>query len=298
MHENSKKKLPSEKRRQKFHELFKSIPKNEHLQYSCPCILKDSSKYFQGRMYISDKHISFYSKNFFGRITLIIQIKNVIAIEVKSTMIVSGSLEIITYEKTYGFKTVFYKDEAYPIALYQWQKVLGLPSNVKSVFQVDAPRPTKIIQERAMSEEERVFDIEIRRLIRKIVNNEYAALFYRTLTDDKIDIKTYVNRRTIQFSNEFIDEIYTINKNNIQIEYHSRGTLCRIYIEPAAKNRTKVRMVEKYNYTTQHYFNYIEGLCENKSKRSLVLIDASFYLIAILVKIFLELSKVFFRSSR
>lgn len=296
MHENTKKKLPSEKRKLKFHELFKSIPNNENLQYSCPCILKDNAKYFQGRMYISDKHISFYSKNFFGKITLIIKIKNIIAIELKTTMIVSGSLEIITYEKTYSFKSVFFKEEAYPIALYQWQKLMGLSSNVKSVFQVDIPRPTKIVEEKVMSEEERVFDIEIRRLVRSIVNNKYAAVFYQTLTDDRIDIKTYINRRTIQFSNEFIDEIYIINRNAVQIEYHSRGTLCRIYIEPETKNKTKVRIVEKYNYTTQHYFNYLEGLCADRGKKSLRTIEMAVYFIAIMVKIFLEISRLWMHS--
>ncbi|KAI5192977.1 hypothetical protein NEMIN01_2329 [Nematocida minor] len=267
MNENSKKKLPSEKRREKFHELFKSIPKNEGLEYSCPCILKDNSKYFQGRMYISNEHISFFSKNFFGRITLIINIRNIIAIELKTTMILSGSLEIITYDKTYSFKSVFYKEEAYPIALLHWQKLMGLPSNVKSIFQVDIPRPNEMVEERAMSEEERVFDIELRKLVRSIVNTHSTVKFYQTLTNDEIEVKTYTNRRTIQFSNEFIDEVYSVNKNAILIEYHSRGTLCRIFITAEAKGKTKVRIIEKYNYTTQHYFKYIEGLVGSSKSR-------------------------------
>lgn len=264
MDESSKKNVPSEKRREKFHELFKSIGKNEELKYSCACVLKDISKYYQGRMYISTEHISFYSKSIFGKITLIIKMKSIIAIDLKRTLLVTGSLEVITYEKTYSFKSMFYEEEAYPIALVCWQKVMGFSSNIKSIFQVNIPRPTEVTVEKAMSEEERVFDIELRRLLKYIVNTELTVKFYKTLTDDEILVKTYMNRRTIEFSNEFIDEIYTFNKNRILIEYHSKGTLCRIFITPERKNKTKIKIVEKYNYTTQHYFNYIEGLSVQK----------------------------------
>ncbi|KAH9385268.1 uncharacterized protein NEMAJ01_0164 [Nematocida major] len=285
MDESNRKNLPSEKRRQKFQELFKSIPKQETLVYSCPCILKDNSKYCQGRMYISNEHISFYSKSIFGNATLIVKLKSVIAIEIKTAMLLSGSLEVITYDKTYSFKTVFYKEKAYPIALLHWQRAMGLGSNVKSIFQVDIPRPSEVVEERAISEEERVFDIDLRRLLRRIVHTPSTLKFYRTLTDDEITIKTYMNRRTIQFANEFIDEIYTFKKNKMCIEYHSKGTLCKIFIAAKEKNSTKVKIVEKYNYTTQHYFNFISELAAQEPDSVSCFSFVSAIIIALCIKI-------------
>ncbi|KAI5134498.1 hypothetical protein NEAUS04_0670 [Nematocida ausubeli] len=272
MNESSERKnFPSEKRKKKFHNLFKSISKNEELQYSCPSLLRDNSKYFQGRLYISTEHLSFYSKNIFANTTIILKLKTILGIELKKSIFLTGSLDIITYDKTYSFKSLFYKEELYPIILYNWQKVMGISShhssmnyNLNSIFKIDIPRPSKIVEERAISEEERVFNIDMRTLLKRIVDTDLTKTFYKTLTNDKIYINTYMNRRTIQFYNEYIDEVYSVDGNTLNIEYHSRGTLCRIKIVPCSKHQVKVKIVEKYNYTTLHYYKYIEVLCEHQ----------------------------------
>jgi len=258
---------PSKKRMEKYHTLFKSIPKNEVLECTCSCLLNDGSKYYQGKIYIGTEHVCFFSKSFFGKAAIIIKMKTIISIELTTKIILQQRLSVVTYEKTYAFIGVSLKDEVYPVTLDLWQKVLRLSPWVKSVFQVDAPRTFDKVEDRAMLEEERVYEIPVRELLKEIVSEEKAKKFYETLTNEKIKIKMYVNRRTIQFSNEFIDEIYRIDHNMLSIEYHSKGSLCRIYIQPLARNTTKVRIVEKYNYTTQHYFEYIRDLVENRKKR-------------------------------
>ncbi|EIJ87654.1 hypothetical protein NEPAR06_0816 [Nematocida parisii] len=267
----TKKTLPSEKRKEKFHSLFKSIPKNEELKHSCPSLLKNNSKYFQGRLYISTEHLSFYSKNIFGNTTIILKLKTILGVELKKSLFLTGSLEITTYDKTYSFKSLFYKEELYPIILHQWQRVIGVlgPKNstnygYNSIFKINIPRPHEVVEESSVSKEERVFDINMRMLLRRMVNTGITRKFYSTLTNDTIFINTYINRRTIQFYNEYIDEIYSVTGNTLDIEYHSKGTLCRIRITPENKHQVRVRIVEKYNYTTIHYYKYIELLCNDQ----------------------------------
>ncbi|OAG31440.1 hypothetical protein NEDG_01967 [Nematocida displodere] len=258
---------PSRKRKEKYHELFKSIPKNEALEYSTSCILSESSKFYQGRIYIGTEHICFFSKSFFGKASIIINLKTVMAIETTTKIILHQCLNVVTYDKTFSFRAVSLKDTAYYIAVRLWQKTLGLTSRTSSIFQADVPRPIQHAEESAFVEEERIFAAPMRELIKEIANQEKAEAFYQTLTDDSIIIKTYLNRRTIQFSNEFIDEIYQTGKNTVLIDYHSRGTLCKIQIIPHSTTETRVVISEKYNYTTQHYFSYVEQLIQSKGSR-------------------------------
>ncbi|KAI5186853.1 hypothetical protein NEHOM01_1748 [Nematocida homosporus] len=267
----NRKHLPSLKRGEKFHELFKSIPKNEALEYSNTCLLNENSKYYQGRIYISTEHICFFTKSFFGKASIIIDFKNVIAIEVTTKILLQHCLNIITYDKTYSFRAVSFKEDAYPVALQLWQKVMELPAGTKSIFQADFPRPAEKVEEKHMSEEEQIYNVPIRQLLKEITNQRKTLEFYQTLTNQKIEIKTYINRRTIQFDNEFIDEIYKVGNNALSIDYHSKGTLCWIYLTPIHKDQTNVRIIEKYNYTTQHYFAYLhEIITETKQKPDIV----------------------------
>ncbi|KAI5173222.1 hypothetical protein NEFER03_2174 [Nematocida sp. LUAm3] len=288
-----KKHAPSQKRSEKFYELFKSLPKNDPLEYSSTCLLHESFKYYQGRIYISGEHICFYAKGFFGSTSVIIEIKNIISVELSTKMLLQQCLNVVTYEKTYSFRAVSFKEDAYPIALFLWQKIMKVPSRVTSIFQVDLPRPSKIEKEKNMIEKEQVYDISIQKILREITDNTKAREFYSSLTNGEIKINSYINRRTIQFDNEFIDEIYKIDNNSIFIAYHSKGTLCRIYITPVTRNSVKVRAIEKYNYTTQHYFMYIQSIltvCSSSSSR----ISQIFHLFLLLLFLHRVFSYLFF----
>ncbi|KAI5180040.1 hypothetical protein NEOKW01_0369 [Nematocida sp. AWRm80] len=287
-----RKERPSQARCEKFHTLFKSIPKNEVLEYSSSCLLSESSKFYQGRMYISSDHVCFFSKSFFGKASIIIRLKSVITIEITTKILLQQCLNIITYDKTYSFRGVSFKEDAFPTTLRLWQKIHGLSHNIKSIFQVDIPRPLKIVEERTMSEEIQVFNISMRELVKEIANPLKAKLFYKTLTDSPIDINTYMNRRTIQFSNEHIDEIYKPENNMLQIDYHSKGTLCRIYITPKTRSETTVRIIEKYNYTTQHYFTYLTSLCNTKQTKHSTVPIILFYLISLIITILFKCNTI------
>ncbi|KAI5192438.1 hypothetical protein NECID01_1933 [Nematocida sp. AWRm77] len=275
---------PSLKRNEKYHEQFKSIPKNEKLEYSGSCLLNDSSKYYQGRVYVSMEHICFISKSFFGKLSIIVHMKNVIDIELKTHILLQECLNIITYDKTYSLRAMSFKDGAYPILLHLWQHIMGLPSTVQSVFQTDLPRPSETVQEDAIIEEERVYGIPVREMVRLLTSESKAREFYSTLTDEPVSIHTYVNRRTIQFANEFIDEVYRVQGSMLAIEHQSRGTLCKIYIFPFGRSQTRVRIVEKYNYTTQHYFEYLACLVSSKSPPSSGYVFLSVYVGLLLLK--------------
>lgn len=277
--------VPSPKRREKYHETFKSIPKNEALEYSGSCLLCESSKYYQGRMYVSTEHLCFLSKSFFGKTSVIVHLKNVIAVELATRMVFQQCLNIITYDKTYSFRAVSFKEDAYPVVLRLWQRVMGLPANVQSVFQTDLPRPTEIPEESTMLEEERVYDLPLRELVRRVANSEHVAAFYRTLTDEPVLVQTYLNRRTIQFANEFIDEAYRVDGNVLAVEYQSKGTLCRIYLCPLGRRQTRVRIIEKYNYTTQHYFAYLSCLAGLQPRRASGYAFLAVYLALLAVKL-------------
>lgn len=256
---------PSAKRSEKYHALFRSIPKNEPLKYSSSCLLSASSKYYQGRIYVGTEHICFSSKSLFGKASIIIPFKTVLAIELSTRLILQQCLSIITYECTYGFRGVSLGEAAYPIVLAFWRKAQGLrPSSAKcslsSVFQVDAPRPAEAPEESTETQEERDYPVPIRQLIKLISSPEGVQDFYSTITDDPIRVATWSNRRSIEFANEFIDEMYSISGNTLRVDYHSRATLCRIWIYPISRGCTRVSIREKYNYTTNHYFEYIAML--------------------------------------
>lgn len=289
----SKKNTPSEKRSRKFHELFKSIPKNESLKYSSTCILSEASNYYQGRVYISSEHICFFSKGLFGRASIIIRLRDVLAIDITTKILLQQCLNIILYDKTYSFRAVSFKDDAYPIALEMWQKTLGLSAETKSVFQANIPRPAAAAtSEKQMEENERVYEAPIQVIVKKIVDTDKAHTFYRTLTEEDILINTYMNRRTIRFANESIDEIYKIDSNSLSVDYHSKGTLCKINIVPAGKNSIRVRIVERYNYTTQHYFAYIESLISPPEKKTIT-VNNSLFVAQLLLALYTTLEYIY-----
>lgn len=273
MAETSAKPGPSEKRRQRYHEVFKSIPKTEALKYSCPCVLKDRSRYYQGRLYIGDLHICFFSKTFFSKRSTVIGLRDVLAIERQTKMLINQCLVIVTYEKRYVFHGLTSRDEAHAAALSAWRRCTANPPEITSVFQVGDC--TSALEEEKEEEafEERVFPIPIEQVVQLILKNAWTKEFYETLSDQEVRIQRHLNNRKITFSNELVEEVYSPGKDKLLITYYSRGPVCNIEIHPYSRTETAITISEKYSYTKDHYFKYMEYLIEkaaNEDRKPIV----------------------------
>ncbi|KAI9502521.1 hypothetical protein BX070DRAFT_226305 [Coemansia spiralis] len=120
------------KRNADFHMLFRNIPINELLIDDYGCALQRDIL-VQGRLYLTENYVCFYS-NIFGWVTnLIIVFDEIVSIEKKMTaLIIPNAIQISTLHAKHFFGSFIYRDSAYNQLYDLWaksknEKNAGLP---------------------------------------------------------------------------------------------------------------------------------------------------------------------------
>ncbi|KAJ1916079.1 hypothetical protein H4219_003980 [Mycoemilia scoparia] len=110
------------KRNADFHMLFRELPINELLIDDYGCALQRDIL-VQGRLYLTDNHVCFYS-NIFGWVTnLIIALDEIVTIEKRMTaLIIPNAIEISTLHAKHFFGSFIYRDSAYGQLTDLWRK--------------------------------------------------------------------------------------------------------------------------------------------------------------------------------
>ncbi|KAJ1963945.1 hypothetical protein GGI12_001743 [Dipsacomyces acuminosporus] len=110
------------KRNADFHTLFRNIPINELLIDDYGCALQRDIL-VQGRLYLTENFVCFYS-NIFGWVThLVIGIDEIVSIEKKMTaLIIPNAIQISTLHAKHFFGSFIYRDSAYNQLIDLWGK--------------------------------------------------------------------------------------------------------------------------------------------------------------------------------
>ncbi|KAJ2746363.1 hypothetical protein GGI20_001423 [Coemansia sp. BCRC 34301] len=110
------------KRNADFHMLFRNIPINELLIDDYGCALQRDIL-VQGRLYLTENFVSFYS-NIFGWVTnLIIAFDEIVSIEKKMTaLIIPNAIQVSTLHAKHFFGSFIYRDSAYNQLYDLWGK--------------------------------------------------------------------------------------------------------------------------------------------------------------------------------
>ena len=112
-------------------------PEEEKLleAYVCACQCEDDAIIHQGRMYVSDKGVYFYSI-IIGLRKISLPFQDIISIsKQKSAFVIPNALEIETFSARYYFTSFVSRDSAYDLLCDQWEFVKN-PATSKS----QAPR--------------------------------------------------------------------------------------------------------------------------------------------------------------
>jgi len=110
------------KRVTEFHQLFESkLDKDEMLIEDFTCALQKERMLVHGRIYISEKHVCFYSQ-LFGVTLKVIPLIEIIELFKRNTALVfPNAIEIVTREKSKHFFTSFiFRDQAYQSLWDAW----------------------------------------------------------------------------------------------------------------------------------------------------------------------------------
>ncbi|KAI5818727.1 hypothetical protein BZA77DRAFT_243194 [Pyronema omphalodes] len=112
--------VANKKRNKEFHNLFKSVPEDDHLIEDYGCALQKEIL-LQGRMYVTDGHICFYS-NILGWVTnLVIAFDEVMSIEKKSTaLLFPNAIVIQTLHARHTFASFISRDATYELMVGLW----------------------------------------------------------------------------------------------------------------------------------------------------------------------------------
>ncbi|KAJ9104253.1 hypothetical protein QFC19_004070 [Naganishia cerealis] len=115
--------VASNKRNMEFHALFPEIDEGDYLIEDYGCALQKDIL-VQGRIYVSEHHLSFHA-NIFGWITnVIIAFADVIAIEKKMTaFVIPNAISISTRQgKNYTFASFISRDSTYDVFINVWRQ--------------------------------------------------------------------------------------------------------------------------------------------------------------------------------
>lgn len=115
--------VASNKRNLEFHALFPEIDEGDYLIEDYGCALQKDIL-LQGRIYVSEHHLSFHA-NIFGWITnVIIAFADVIAIEKKMTaFVIPNAISISTRQgKNYTFASFISRDSTYDVFINVWRQ--------------------------------------------------------------------------------------------------------------------------------------------------------------------------------
>ncbi|KDQ30012.1 hypothetical protein PLEOSDRAFT_154728 [Pleurotus ostreatus PC15] len=124
--------VASNKRNADFHELFSSIPYGDYLIEDYGCALQREIL-IQGRLYISENHISFHA-NIFGWITdLSIPIYEITTLEKKMTaFVIPNAIQISTRQAKYTFSSFLSRDTTFDVIFNIWR--LAKPEDTGSML--------------------------------------------------------------------------------------------------------------------------------------------------------------------
>ncbi|CAO3648530.1 unnamed protein product [Cunninghamella echinulata] len=122
----------SEKRNKEFHNLFKSIPEEDHLIEDYGCALQKEIL-LQGRIYISQRYVCFNS-NIFGWVTnLVIAFSDIVEIEKKTTAIfIPNAIQISTHQSKHFFASFLSREQAYEQMMEIWKSPLRSTMSMNS----------------------------------------------------------------------------------------------------------------------------------------------------------------------
>lgn len=113
-------KPPSDKRQESFHSLFSSLPSSEILIEDFACAYRKEIL-VQGRLYLSEHHISFHS-NIIGLVTrLTIPLNAILKIQKKRTVGIPNAIEFSNLHNKYIFATFMSRDPAYELICKVWK---------------------------------------------------------------------------------------------------------------------------------------------------------------------------------
>lgn len=113
-------KPPSEKRQEAFHALFSSLPPNEIFIEDFACAYRKEIL-VQGRLYLSEHHISFHS-NIIGLVTrLTIPLNAILKIQKKKTVGIPNAIEFSNLHNIYIFASFMSRDPTYSLICKVWK---------------------------------------------------------------------------------------------------------------------------------------------------------------------------------
>ncbi|WFD32344.1 hypothetical protein MSPP1_003389 [Malassezia sp. CBS 17886] len=118
--------VASSKRNADFHALFPSVPEDDFLIENYGCALS-RDLLVQGRVYVSEAHLCFYS-NIFGWVTsIVIPFAEIVSIEKRNTAyLIPNAIQVKTLQNKYLFASLVSRDLTYSMLVNIWR--LSQPS--------------------------------------------------------------------------------------------------------------------------------------------------------------------------
>ncbi|GAA5925373.1 hypothetical protein JCM3775_001395 [Rhodotorula graminis] len=115
--------VASSKRNADFHALFKNVPDDDYLIEDYGCALQREIL-IQGRLYISEHHLSFYA-NIFGWVTsLVIPFSEVCSIEKRMTAyVIPNAIQVATMHARHTFASFLSRDTTYDLIGNIWRMI-------------------------------------------------------------------------------------------------------------------------------------------------------------------------------
>ncbi|ONH67294.1 GRAM domain-containing protein YSP2 [Cyberlindnera fabianii] len=145
-----------EKRNADFHSTFKKIPRSERLIDDYSCALQreimvqgrvlNEKMLVQGRLYISEHHISFKS-NILGWVTTLnIPIQEIVQLEKKNTAVMfPNAIVVKTLHQKYNFASLLTRDATFDLITNIWNQIAPLPKIHNLLFGKDTTFMTSLI---------------------------------------------------------------------------------------------------------------------------------------------------------
>ncbi|GAA6002200.1 hypothetical protein JCM10207_003122 [Rhodosporidiobolus poonsookiae] len=135
--------VASSKRNADFHALFKNIPEDDYLIEDYGCALQREIL-IQGRLYISEHHLSFYA-NIFGWVTsLTIPFSEVCSIEKRMTAyVIPNAIQVATMHARHTFASFLSRDTTYDLIGNIWRMIHPVvPMSAALPDALSDPRPS------------------------------------------------------------------------------------------------------------------------------------------------------------
>ncbi|OMJ22093.1 putative membrane protein [Smittium culicis] len=197
------------KKNANFHLLFRNIPINELLIEDYGCALQRDIL-VQGRLYITNNYLGFYS-NIFGWVTnLTINFEEIVSIEKKnSALIIPNAIRISTLHTKRVFTSFIYRDTAYSLICDLWKKSKSNPNFL------DHESPSQVDFDHSDSDNINIFDNESDHT-KKDVPDSYNTLSNSSDSlvpsgSDPIDLSKELYLIKLNQINMFLDEARTVS---------------------------------------------------------------------------------------